>query len=89
MSSYIAPLITGRYDFYSIPIQLPSQLVRALLPNNWQPPTNPSPPPKDGFDWIIIQLGTQINTGPPFPGGKHTFGVSSSLHTLTSVTHPR
>ncbi len=87
MSSYLAPLITGRYDFFSIPLQLPSPLVRALLPLAWNTPTNPSPRPKPGFEWVIVQLGTQIGTGPPFPGGKHTFGVSPRASAYTHLSN--
>lgn len=76
----IASSISGRYDFYFLPIQLPTSIVQALLPAPWAVApagsSSSSPPTKADHSWVVVQAGWQIGTGPPMPGGKHDFEVS-------------
>jgi hypothetical protein len=87
--NYVAPYITGRYDFTLVPIPLPTAYVESLLP-----PTSslltPSelasldldvPPAGDGNSWVTLEVGQQIKTGMAIPGGKSTFYVRLPLST--------
>lgn len=84
-SSFLAPAITGRYDFHSMPLQLPQDLVRALLPPAWSASLSNHKPANSGHAWVVVQAGSQIQTGVSLPGGRHNFQVSQQgAHTSTS-----
>lgn len=101
MTSLLAKLITGRYDFYFIPIPLPTSYVLSLLPELF---LKSSPCPfftteelsaiginvpeaGEGFTWGVIEAGKQINTGMKgVPGGKSDFFVR--LNSSSSTVSP-
>lgn len=90
MTSLLAKLITGRYDFYFIPIPLPTSYVVSLLPELFHSSPSPFftteelgaigidvPSAGEGLSWGLIEAGRQINTGMRgVPGGKSDFFVS-------------
>lgn len=86
--NYVAPLISGRYDFTFLPLSLPTPLVLALLstslaaqPSPFLPPTELStlglsvPSAGEGRSWVIVEAGRQLGTGMAIPGGRSTFAV--------------
>ncbi|GJN91567.1 hypothetical protein Rhopal_004590-T1 [Rhodotorula paludigena] len=85
LASYIAPAITGRYDFTAVPVALPTPLVRALLPtadDEWgflapddaRTASLGIPDAGPGKSWIVLEAGKQIHTGMSYvPFGRSTF----------------
>lgn len=79
LESIISTAYVGQYDFWAVPLALPTQLVSALLPHptasssaSQLSPLAPHeveaaspriPDPGEGHSWVVIEAGKQVKTG--------------------------
>ncbi|KAK4058012.1 hypothetical protein OIO90_000751 [Microbotryomycetes sp. JL221] len=89
LQSLVSPFITGNYDFWYLSFALPTAIATALLPPSWSTHRSPFissndlltrginvsvPNPPEGWQWINVQAGYQIDTGVDgVPFGKSSF----------------
>ncbi|GAA6047140.1 hypothetical protein JCM3770_006920 [Rhodotorula araucariae] len=89
LESLISAAYVGQYDYWAVPVALPTPLVRALLPPSSSPAAphvdflTPQeahtaavhvPDPGQGHSWVVLEAGKQIRTGVGYiPLGRSTF----------------
>ncbi|BGP44733.1 hypothetical protein JCM10450v2_000547 [Rhodotorula kratochvilovae] len=89
IESLISAAYVGQYDYWAVPVALPTPLVRALLPHSSSPAApqvdflTPQevqtaavhvPDPGEGHSWVVVEAGKQIRTGVGWvPLGRSTF----------------
>ncbi|GAA5926258.1 hypothetical protein JCM3775_000971 [Rhodotorula graminis] len=86
LESIISTAYVGQYDFWAVPLALPTSLVTALLPHPTASPlallapqevqaASPRiPDPGEGHSWVVVEAGKQIKTGVAWvPFGRSSF----------------